>query len=288
MSDTVYLNGQFVPSERATVSIYDGGWMHGAGLFETMRAHRGIVFRLDAHLDRLMTSAAQLLFPLERPDLPLTQDFERLLVENRLVEARVRLTVSAGSMQEPLSGDRPAFTVCVTAAQRTTYPETAYEQGVAVAVSRYRQSGADPVTGHKTTNYLARLLALREAQQQHCSEALWFTPENLLAEGSISNIFVVKESVLKTPPLSTPVLPGITREAVLEIGRRANMAVEEAPLTINDVLDADEVFITNSGMEIMPVVRVERRDIGTGKPGEATRDLIRRYQALLEEECAPS
>ena len=286
MREIVYLNGRFVPRDDATVSVYDGGWLHGAGLFETMRAHRGTVFRLAAHLDRLMESAGKVLFPVERPDLPLTRDFQQLLRENKLTDARVRLTVTAGSMLEDLEDERPPITVCATASARSAYPLELYDSGIAVLVSVFRQSSTDPVAGHKTTSYLPRLLALREAHKARCGEALWLTPENLVAEGSISNVFVVKDSAVKTPPLDTPVLPGITRAVILEIGREKGMDVQEAPLIINDLLDADEVFVTNSGLEVMPVIRVEQRDVGTGKPGPVTRDLMNLYRERVEKECS--
>ncbi|MFH0980602.1 MAG: aminotransferase class IV [Planctomycetota bacterium] len=288
MGEIVYFNGRFVPRAEAVVSVYDGGWLHGAGLFETMRAHGGTVFRPDAHLERLMESAAKLLFPLERPDLPLTKDFQRLLRENQLTDARVRLTVTAGSMLDLPQGDRPAITVCATASPRTAYPSELYERGLAVMISEFRQSRTDPLVGHKTTNYLPRLLALREAQRRHCGEALWFTPENLLAEGSISNVFLVKDGTVKTPPRDTPVLPGITRAVLLEIGRQKGMAVQETPLNIHDLLDADEVFITNCGMEVMPVIRVEKHDIVAGRPGPVTRDLLKLYRKRVEAECPES
>ncbi len=285
MAEIVYLNGRFLPRQEATVSVYDGGWLHGAGLFETMRAHRGTVFRLDAHLDRLMDSSAKVLCPIERPDLPLTKDFQRLLRENQLTDARVRLTVTAGSMLDQPPGERPTITVCVTASACTAYPPELYANGMAVALSRFRQSSTDPLAGHKTTNYLPRLLALREAQRHHCGEALWFTPENLLAEGSISNVFLVKGGVVKTPPRDTPVLPGITRTVILELCREKGIKADESPLNINDLLDADEIFVTNSGMEVMPVIRVEKRDIGAGHPGPVARELLDLYRAQVETEC---
>jgi len=288
MVETVYLNGRLIPRDEATVSVYDGGWLHGAGLFETMRAHREVVFRLDAHLDRLMESADRMLFPIERPDLPLSRDFRQLLVDNRLSDARVRLTVTAGSMLDNPQDERPALTVCATASARTAYPADLYKNGITVVISKHRQSIADPTAGHKTTSYLPRLLALRQAQKHRCGEALWFTPENRLAEGSISNVFVVAGDEVKTPPINTPVLPGITRAVVLEIGREEGMDMRETPLNVNDLLDADEVFVTNSGLEVMPVIRVEKRDIGDGKPGPVTCNLMQLYRERVEKECATS
>jgi branched-chain amino acid aminotransferase len=286
MSSTVFLNGRWVSSDEAAVSIHDGGWMHGAGLFETMRAEYGRIFRLDAHLDRLMASAAALLTPIERPDLPLTSDFERLLEANGYADARVRLTVSAGRMDRiEEERERPVLTVVATASELGAYPAELYRRGMSVVVSRFRQNPADPTAGHKTTSYLPRLLALREAQQHRCGEALWFTPDPYLAEGCISNVFLWKNETLLTPPLTTPVLPGIARAVLLECASEQGIKVDQRPLTINDLLDADEVLLTNTIMQVLPVINVERRDIASGKPGEIAKTLLKRYRAKVETEC---
>lgn len=291
MSKVVFLNGRFLAGADARLSVWDGGWLHGAGLFETMRAAQGRIFRLSAHLDRLMASAQRLLFPIERPDLPLTSDFQELLARNELTDARVRLTVSSGPTLEAEAGGapgrdgRPPLTVCATAAPLTPYRQELRSQGMAVTISPYKVSPGDPVAGHKCISYLPRLLALRDAQAKRCSEALWFTTSNLLAEGSISNVFVVKDGALATPPLDTPVLPGITRVVVLELARARGIEAKEKPLTINDLLDADEVLVTNSIMEIMPVCRVEKHGIGNGKPGPVTQRLAKEYRDLVDREC---
>ncbi|RMF71189.1 MAG: branched-chain amino acid aminotransferase, partial [Planctomycetota bacterium] len=161
-----------------------------------------------------------------------------------------------------------------------------YQRGVTVTVADTRQRGDDPTCGHKTVSYFARLASLRRAHTLQAFETIWLTPENRLAEGAISNLFVVRDGRVLTPPLDTPVLPGITRAAVLELASRLRIPAEERPLTINDLLDADEVFLTNSLMEIMPVVRVERRAIGTEKVGDVVRALYEAYGDLVQEECA--
>lgn len=291
MSRVVFLNGCFLPAAEARISVWDAGWLHGAGLFETMRARFGRIFRLDAHLDRLMGSAQKLLLPLERPDLPLTSDFAELLERNGLTEARVRLTVTAGptidqdtSRSQPQE-DRPRLTVCTTATRFAAYPREFAERGMTVSISPYKVAPDDPLAGHKCTSYLPRLLALRDAHLKQCGEALWFTTGNLFTEGSISNVFVVREGKLQTPPLETPVLPGITRAAVLELAKIAGLQAEEKPLTIDDLLDAGEVFLTNSIMEVMPVCRVEKHQIGNGQPGPVTKRLGEDYRVLVEKEC---
>ncbi len=285
MKPVVYLNGEYVSAKSARISVYDGGWLHGAGLFETMRAENGCVFRLGRHMDRLRASSEQLLSPLDRSLLPSAEAFSELMSRNESVEARVRLTVSAGDMNEAGAAEQPNLTVCATAAPLSAYPKELYEQGISVMVSRGRQSATDPLAGHKTTNYLSRLIAMNEAIRHGCGEALWFTPENLLAEGSISNVFVVKGDKVSTPPLDTPVLPGIAREVVLELCGTQEFEHAERAINVNDLLDADEVFLTNSIMQVMPVRSVEQKEIGDGKPGPITKGLMVAYRLLVDREC---
>jgi len=247
MSRVVYLNGDFVPEPQAVVGVYDAAFLHGAGLFETMRAEQGRVFRLEAHLSRLMTSASELLAPLERSALPSPAAFESLLERNGLREARVRLTVTAGSMLQPATDAAPTLTVCVTASDLGPYAPQAYRDGVPVMIARRKQAPDDPLAGHKSTCYLPRLLTLRMAHAARCSEALFFTSGNELAEGAISNVFIVRHSRLRTPPLGTPVLPGIARAVVIELTERLDIDMDDrTPITIDDLLDADEVFLTNT------------------------------------------
>lgn len=286
MSDVVFLNGQFVESSDASVSVYDGGFLHGAGLFETMSARNGRIFRLDSHLNRLRRSAEELLVPLDDGALPSAKMFQELLDRNSKPMARVRLTVTAGSMQTPKQESTPPTpTVCVTVGDHALYGAEFYERGVKVVISQFKTSPSDPTAGHKTTGYLPRLLALREAQKVRCLEALWFTTQHNLAEGAISNVFILKKNVLKTPPLDTPVLPGIARGIVLEVATTLGLSCEECSLNIDELLDADEVFLTNAIMHVMPVVGVEKNTIGDGGVGPTAKRLLREYQRLIQKEC---
>jgi len=285
VSQVVLLNGRFVPSSEARVSVHDAGWLHGAGLFETMRAEHGRVFRLAEHLGRLANSADKLLIRPDGVQLPCDSELAELLERNDLPDARVRLTLTAGDVLADREAKEPNLTVCVTAAPLVGYPDSLYATGLGVMIAKYRQSANDPLAGHKTTNFLPRLLAMKEANQADCAEALWFTPENLLAEGSITNVFVVAGGVVKTPPTDTPVLPGIARKVVIDLCAERDLPIEEVAININDLLDADEVFLTNVIMQVMPVVRVEKREIGDGKPGSVTNGLLERYRACVEKEC---
>ncbi len=276
----VLLNGQFVEQRSAVVSAYDAAFLHGVGLFETMRAGGGRVFKLEAHLSRLLNSAAKLLAPMDRTVLPDAERFEELLQRNGLQEARVRLTVTPGATLEVGDAGLPTPTVLVTAGPLGGFPPQTYRDGVAVMIARARQAVDDPLAGHKTTCYLPRLLALRAAHGAKCAEALFFNTSNELAEGAISNVFVVKEGRLRTPPLATPVLPGIARATVLELAAALRIPCDDAaPLTINDLLDADEVFLTNTIIQVLPVVRVEKHDIRGGHVGSLARRLFDAFRA---------
>lgn len=285
MTPSVYLDGRFVSESEARIGIFDGAFLHGAGLFETLRAQNGCVFRLESHLDRLRRSAARILAPIEREELPSPEIFRELLERNDRSDARIRLTVSAGVVKEGDGDARQRPTVCLTASPLTHHPLEFYERGVQVAVCDYRVSTSDPAAGHKTTSYLPRLLGLRFAQEKRCLEALWFNTRNQLAEGSISNVFTVRGGILRTPPLDTPVLPGITRGIVFDLARREGIPAEESALGIDDLLDADEVFLTNAIMQVMPVIRVEKHDIADAKVGAMTRRIGQAYRELVREEC---
>ena len=200
---------------------------------------------------------------------------------NDLADARVRVTVTP----PPVDADQPLL--LVTAVAIAGYPPELYERGMTVLLcTDYRQSDKDPLAGHKTTSYLPRLLALRTAQQRDCGESIWFTPDNRLTEGCISNIFVVKKGTLTTPPLDAPVLPGVTREAVIELAKTNQIPINETAGTVDDLLDADEVFLTNSIMEVMPVTRIERKPIANERPGEITGQLMNAYRKLVRNEIS--
>lgn len=293
MTSFAYLNGRLVPETDAWVTIDDGGWLHGAGLFETMRAEHGRIFRLESHIARLRQSAEALLRPIAQEILPTPADFAALLERNELRIARVRLTVSAGSMRGARrddaaddADDGPALTVCATVSPLGGYDAAAYRAGMGVVVSPYLLSPSDPLAAHKTTARLSRLLGLRAARAAGCDEALWFTTGHHLADGCVSNVFVVRGGVLKTPPVDTPVLPGIARGVVLELAADRDIEAQQCALTIDDVLDADEVFLTNAIMQVMPVVRVEKRSIKDGQVGPIASRLLEAYRDIVQRECA--
>ena len=298
---TVWLNGAFVDEAEASVSLRDTGLLHAAGVFTTMRANGGRVFRLDGHLQRLRASCEALFIPLLPKDETLVSAVNELLKRNELTEARLRLTVTRGmAEQDPIHGLRLTPTVFLTAAALEPYPAEYYAKGLtAILLDDQKLNPYDVQAGHKTLNYMSRLAALRSANQRGAGEALWFNVHNFLQSGSISNVFLVKDGTLLMPPTNvelrdravaeriaypkSDVLPGITRAAVMDLARDAEIGVKLASITVNELLEADEVFLTNSIMQIMPVCRIERKPIGDDKPGNVTRQLMASLEAEIQK-----
>ncbi|HPF41606.1 MAG TPA: aminotransferase class IV [Phycisphaerae bacterium] len=287
MAEHVYFNGTIVPADAATISIFDGGFTHAAGLWETMRAYNGRVMRLREHVERLNRSAATLGLHISLDADVVARGVENILEANELEEARVRVVATPGSIPRP--GVDPAVeagpTTLITATPPNRYPADLYKTGFRVCISPYRQSRLDPVAGHKTLAYLPRLLSMKDAAERRCNESLWFTTENLLAEGAVCNVFIVKDGMIATPPLDTPVLPGATRHAVIDIAKEKDIPCEEKAIDIDTLLAADEVFLTGSVLEVMGVSAIEKHQVGAGVPGEMTLRLAELYGELVEREC---
>ncbi|MFA5553917.1 MAG: aminotransferase class IV [Phycisphaerae bacterium] len=277
----VFLNDGLVQDNQAMVSVSDGGFLYGMGLFETMRSCNGKVFCLDDHLERLFAGAEKLSIKIPYKEKFLEEAIYSVLQANGLSNARLRLTITSGT----ISADKSLPTLLITASEFKPYPEEYYQKGVEAVLSPYRQNPTDPTCGLKTTSYMARMLSLKYAQQYKAAEALWFTTDNRLAEGCISNVFLVKDSAVFTPELNTPVLAGIARKTVLKIASDNSVRCSEKDLHIDDLLEADEVFITNVVMQVMPVIKIDKRDVASGKIGPITKELIRLYDKLIEETC---
>jgi branched-chain amino acid aminotransferase len=284
----VWLNNAFVDESAASIPIRDTGLLHGAGVFTTMRSYGGRVFRLGDHLKRLRDSCEALFIPLQYKDDSLTSAVDELLRRNELSDARLRLTITRGAaQQDPLHGTHLQPTAFLTAAPLERYPAEFYAKGLTVILlDEQKLNPYDLQAGHQTLNYLSRLAGLREANRRGAGEALWFNVQNDLQSGSISNVFIVKDGALVTPPTkwesreeASVVLPGVTRAAVLELAKAQGIETRLARIDVNQLLGADEVLLTNSIMQVMPVCRIERKPIGDEKPGPITRKLMAAYQA---------
>jgi branched-chain amino acid aminotransferase len=283
MSEKVFLNDKLVDINKACISVSDSGFLYGAGLFETMRSCNGVVFALKDHLDRLFFSANSLSIEIGHDRKSITDAIYEVLQANKLTDARLRSTLTGGPMSASDDDRKP--TLLITATKLQPYPPEYYTKGVLAVLCPFRQNPNDPTCGHKTTSYFSRMVALKMAHLKRAAEAIWFTTDNRLAEGCVSNIFLVKDSTLYTPPLKTPVLAGIARKTVCRLALKNSIKFIEKNLLIDDLLGADESFLTNVIMQVMPVVSVEKHIVGDGKVGLITKEIMDKFNELIENQC---
>ncbi len=283
--ELVYLNGMLLHASEARLSPFDHGFLYGYGLFETMRAYSGKVFRLGQHIDRLKVSAGFLGLGEKIAGYDLTGAVNDTVKANHLTEARIRLTLSAGPgdiIPSPERCEKP--TLFVVARPYTPLPAEAYERGYHAHICSLRRVASSPVAGLKTTSYLPNQLARRETKLAGADEGLLLNERGELAEGIISNIFIMSDGVLVTPSPDSGILRGVTRAAVLELASALNLQKAERHLMPGDLLGVEEAFITSSTMEIMPLTQVDGTAIGSGRPGALTRKLMEAYKELVRAE----
>ncbi len=286
MNEKIFLNDKLIDIDKACISATDSGFLYGTGLFETMRSYNGVVFALADHLDRLFFSANVLSIDISYTKENIADAVNKVLQANKLTDARLRLTLTGGPMSLPDEDRKP--TLLITAAKLQPYPPEYYKKGVLVVLCPFRQNPNDPTCGHKTTSYYSRMIALKIAHQKRAAEALWFTTDNRLAEGCVSNVFLVKDSTLYTPPLKTPVLAGVARKTICRLAEENSIKLVEKDLSIDDLLAADEIFLTNVIMQVMPVISVEKHIVGKGKPGPVTQELREKFEELIDNQCRPT
>jgi len=283
MEQIVYLNGSLVPRSQARISPFDLGFLYGYGLFETMRAYSGRIFRLDSHLERLSKSAQLLGLPLDAFDLK--NACYDTLKANNLSDARIRLTASIGegeAIPDPPRNPRP--TVLVVATSYTPPSAEAYRNGYKAVVSSIRQNSQSPLSRLKTVNYLNQLLAMREAKEKGAGEAILLNERGFLCEGSTSNIFLISKGNLITPSEESGCLPGITRQVVIELAKELGLKVAEREVRLEELLNADEAFLTSSLIELMPLTEVNGKPIDRGKRGKVTETLMSAYKEAVVKE----
>lgn len=283
----VYLNGRFVRADRARISAFDRGFSYGDGLFETLRAYAGWVFALDRHLRRLRKGAAQIGLPMDADVDHWRGVMSRLLRRNRLtsVESSLRLTVTRGpdilgTLVPPEVPSAP--TVLLVA--RPVEEAIAERQQAGIGVITIQWGDPFNPLGIKSLNYLYHMLAMVRAKERGAQEAIFVASDGSIVEGATSNVFCVANGVVTTPPEDAGLLPGITREVVIELGRKEGLDVREASLPLDALLGADEAFLTGSVKEVMPVVAIDTRRLGAGRPGPITRLLQQRYREAVEAE----
>ena len=292
MEEMIYLNGSLVPRSGARISVYDHGFLYGYGLFETMRAYNGKIFLLERHLKRLLNGAEAIGLADRIGDIDLAKACRDTLKANKLTGARLRLTVTGGESDAlPWESETGQPTVVVTARPYHGFSSEKYEQGFRVGIASVRRCAQSNVSGIKSVSYLVSALARKEAAARGLDEALLLNDDGYIAEGGACNVFFVKSSRLVTPSLGSGILPGITRDLVIELADELGIIVTEGTVGLAVIRQCDEAFLTNSVMEIMPLTAVidgagNTVTINAGKPGEITRKLMTAYKELVEKETA--
>jgi branched-chain amino acid aminotransferase len=282
MTLKVYINGTLYDKDDAKVSVYDHGLLYGDGVFEGMRTYGGKVFRLEAHLDRLWNSAKAIWLTIPMSRDRMARAVNDTVRTNNIDDGYVRLVVTRGAGTLGLDPNRCSDPqVIVIADHITLYPEEFYKNGLEiVTVSTIRNHPAALNARIKSLNYLNNILAKIEGLQAGCIEALMLNHKGEVAECTGDNIFIVLGGEVLTPPVEASILEGITRATVIDLAREAGYPVRETPLTRHDIYIAEECFLTGSAAEIVPVVKLDSRTIGDGKPGKITRDLTERFRKL--------
>ena len=282
MSLKVYINGKLFDKEDAKVSVYDHGLLYGDGVFEGIRSYGGKVFRLGEHLDRLWESAKAIWLEIPGTKEEMAKAVEETLKVNGIEDGYIRLIVTRGAGTLGLDPNKCSDPrVIIITDLISLYPDELYENGLEIiTVSTARNHPAALSPRIKSLNYLNNILAKIEGIQAGCIEALMLNHKGEVAECTGDNIFLVRKGRLLTPPNEAGILEGVTRDAVIGLAEAAGIEVDQIPLTKHDVYIADECFLTGTAAEVIPVVKVDSRAIGNGKPGPITRDLNARFKKL--------
>lgn len=282
MSRQVYINGKFVPQEEATVSVFDHGLLYGDGVFEGLRSYSGKVFRLEEHVRRLYESAQaiRLEIPMSQADMCAAIDLS--IKTNKIDDGYVRAVVTRGRGTLGLDPNRCSDPqVIIIADAIALYPQELYDKGLEIITSSVIRNHPAALSPRiKSLNYLNNILAKIEGLNGGCIEALMLNHKGEVAECTGDNLFLVRDGALLTPPLDAGILAGITRDAVIDIAREAGIEVLKVSLTKHDVYVSEECFLTGTAAEVIPVVKVDDRTIGAGRPGPVTLDLTERFHRL--------
>jgi branched-chain amino acid aminotransferase len=285
MKEIFYLNGKLVPRAEAKISLLDYGFLFGYGLYETVRAYEGQVFRLDNHLARLKYSGDRLGILIHTALI--REAVAEVIKANGFGQTRVRICVSIGegTMSPDLDSCKQPTIAILASEYQPPAPEK-YNRGYKAALSSIRRNDLSPVTYLKSANTMESMLARRDAKDAGADEAFFLNGNGYLTEAAGSNVFIVKNGALKTPRYESGILPGVTRTVVFELAAQLGIKVREVNCRLAGLLQADEVFITNSLIEIIPVTGFDGKPVGDGKPGPLTQKLMTAYKKLVKKETS--
>ncbi|MGI8965141.1 MAG: branched-chain-amino-acid transaminase [Limisphaerales bacterium] len=285
----IFIDGKYYEEAKAKISVFDHGLLYGDGIFEGIRAYNGRVFKLKEHIDRLFYSAKAILLTIPMSHEAIMKAVIATCRKNNIRGGYIRLIVTRGMGGLGLNPNKcKTPSVIIIADKIQIYPVAIYQRGleiITVPTTRNLHSALNPAI--KSLNYLNNILAKIEANNGGCEEAVMLNSDGFVAECTADNIFIVKENQLFTPPLSAGALYGITRGVVMDLARENGLQVSEPNLTRYDLFNADECFLTGTGAELIPVVKIDGRVIGTGKPGAITKNLVTNYHALTKVSGEP-
>lgn len=284
----IWMDGQLVPPEQATVSVYDHGLLYGDGVFEGLRIYNSRVLKMRTHLERLYDSARSIFLRIPYSIDELEQAIRATVEANHRTDGYIRLVVTRGVGSlgvNPLQCPRPCTIIIVDDIQ--VYPPKAYQEGLAVISAATVQKHPGSLNPRiKSLNYLTNMMAKLEAISAGAEEAIMYNAQGFVAECVGDNIFTVKygrsQPVISTPPVHAGILEGVTMNLVIELAREAGYEVVRPDMTRHDLYIADEIFLTGTGAEVVPAVKIDGRPVGDGKPGKVTMQLIAAYRKLLE------
>ena len=282
MTNYIFLNDNIIPDIDGSVSTGDRGLLYGDGIYETLRSYNGKPFKLSEHLERMRNSASLLRISFEHTNIEICEWINELIEKNRCQDAYIRITLSRGAGGGRLQmDDNIDPTTMIQVKALTPYDRNLYDEGMSLVVSDYRRSTSCPISRHKSTNLLKSIILKEEANKKAAHETIILNTDGHVAECVVSNIFMVSGESIVTPSLDTNILPGITRKTVLDICRDSSIPVSEECFEIDRLVNSDEVFITNSLMEIMPVSKIDDSKIGKAVPGKITRQLMSAYKRFI-------
>jgi len=270
---SIYINGKFYNRENARISVFDHGLLYGDGVFEGIRSYDRLIFRLKDHIDRLYISARAIVLKIPLAKEEMVEAVCRTIVKNNLDNAYVRLIVTRGTGDLGLDPRKckGGPSVIIIADKIKLYPEKYYKQGLAIITARTQQNSIYALNpAIKSLNYLTNILAKIEAVSSGREEAIMLNAKGYVTECTGDNIFIVKNNIVYTPPLSAGLLEGITRDAVIEIAKKKKIKLKQKNFKLNKVYNADECFLTGTAAELIPVIRVDNRKIGNARPGDVT------------------
>jgi len=283
----IYINGKFFDKENAKISVFDHGLLYGDGVFEGIRSYSRLVFKLKEHIDRLYESAHSIMLPVGMSKEQMIKAVVDTLKINNLDDAYIRLVVTRGEGDLGLDPRKckAGATIVIIADKIALYPEKFYKEGLAIVTVPTVRNLPEALNPQiKSLNYLNNILAKIEAANAGCDEAIMLDSLGFVAECTGDNIFIVKNGHIYTPPQCMGTLRGITRDAVIELAEKAKALVHEHVITRHEVYISDECFLTGTAAEIIPVVKVDGRIIGSGKPGKVTLSLTKRFKEITKKQ----